>query len=54
LPPEKDHRTHYEATSHRITLGIAGPDARERTRAPRQEIQRIGRGHRWTISEDIH
>lgn len=54
LAAGEDHRTHYEATGQRITLGIAGPDARERARALRQEIQRIGRGHRWTITEDPH
>lgn len=48
-----DSRTHYEATEHRVTIGIAGPDARERILALRKEIQQIGRGHRWIITEDL-
>jgi hypothetical protein len=48
-----DNRTHYEATEHRVTIGIAGPDARERIIALRKEIQQIGRGRRWIITEDL-
>jgi hypothetical protein len=49
-----ERRTCYEATDHRITIGIAGPDARERITGLRREIQRIGRNRGWTIIEDLH
>ncbi|MEO5874550.1 MAG: hypothetical protein ABIS86_02295 [Streptosporangiaceae bacterium] len=48
-----ESRTHYETTEHRITIGIAGPDARDQILALRKENQRIGRGRRWIITEEL-
>jgi hypothetical protein len=44
-----DRRTSYHATDERITIGIAGPDARERIAGLRRQLTRIGRNRGWTI-----
>jgi hypothetical protein len=38
----------------RITIGIAGPDARERIAGLRRQLARIGRNRGWTITEDLN
>ena len=48
-----DRRTSYHATGERITIGIAGPDARERIPGLRRQLARIGRNRGWTITEDL-
>ncbi|MEU4331475.1 hypothetical protein [Nonomuraea dietziae] len=48
-----DRRTSYHATDERITIGIAGPDARERIADLRQQLARMGRNQGWTITEDL-
>jgi hypothetical protein len=48
-----DRRTSYHATDERITIGIAGPDARERIAGLRRQLARIGRNRGWTITEDL-
>jgi hypothetical protein len=48
-----DRRTSYHATDGRITIGIAGPDARERIAGLRRQLARIGRNRGWTIMEDL-
>ena len=48
-----DRRTSYYATDERITIGIAGPDARERIAGLRRQLARIGRNRGWTITEDL-
>jgi hypothetical protein len=48
-----DRRTSYHATDERITIGIAGPDARERIAGLRRQLTRIGRNRGWTITEDL-
>jgi hypothetical protein len=37
-----DRRTSYHATDERITIGIAGPDARERIAVLRRQLAKIG------------
>ena len=49
-----DRRTSYHATDERITIGIAGPDARERIAGLRRQLARIGRNRGWTITEDLN
>lgn len=49
-----DRRTSYHATGERITIGIAGPDARERIAGLRRQLARIGRNRGWTITEDLN
>ena len=48
-----DRRTSYHATDERITIGIAGPDARDRIADLRRQLARIGRNRGWTITEDL-
>ena len=48
-----DRRTSYHATDERITIGIAGPDARERIAGLRRQLTMIGRNRGWTITEDL-
>jgi hypothetical protein len=48
-----DRRTSYHATDERVTIGIAGPDARERIADLRQQLARMGRNRGWTITEDL-
>jgi hypothetical protein len=48
-----DRRTSYHATDERITIGIAGPDARERIADLRRQLVRMGRNRGWTITEDL-
>jgi len=49
-----DRRTSYHATDERITIGIAGPDARERIAGLPQELPRMGHNRGWTITEDLN
>ena len=49
-----DRRTSYHATDERITIGIAGPDARERIAGLRRQLTRIGRNRGWTVTEDLN
>jgi len=49
-----DRRTSYHAADERITIGIAGPDARERIAGLRGQLARIGRNRGWTITEDLN
>ncbi|MDF5757433.1 hypothetical protein [Spongiactinospora sp. TRM90649] len=49
-----DRRTSYHATSERITIGIAGPDARERIAVLRRQLAKIGGSRGWTITEDLN
>jgi hypothetical protein len=49
-----DRRTSYHATDERITIGIAGPDARERIAGLRRQLTRIGRNRGWAITEDLN
>jgi hypothetical protein len=49
-----DRRTRYHATDERITIGIAGPDARERIAVLRRQIAKIGGSRGWTITEDLN
>ncbi|MEV4183625.1 hypothetical protein AB0J28_19565 [Streptosporangium canum] len=48
-----DRRTSYHATDERITIGIAGPDARERIAGLRQQLARMSRNRGWTITEEL-
>jgi hypothetical protein len=49
-----DRRTSYHATDERITIGIAGPDARERIAGLHRQLTRMGRNRGWTITEDLN
>jgi hypothetical protein len=49
-----DRRTSYHATDARITIGIAGPDARARIAALRRQLTGMSRSRGWTITEDPH
>ncbi|MEV4374723.1 hypothetical protein AB0J71_47260 [Nonomuraea sp. NPDC049637] len=49
-----DRRTSYHATDERITIGIAGPDARERIAVLRRQLAKIGGSRGWTITEDLN
>jgi hypothetical protein len=48
-----DRRTSYQAVDERITIGIAGPDARERIADLRQRLTRMSRNRGWTITGDL-
>ncbi|MFI7708829.1 hypothetical protein [Nonomuraea sp. NPDC049480] len=48
-----DRRTSYHATDELITIGIAGPDARERIAGLRQQLTRMSRNRGWTITEEL-
>ena len=49
-----DRRTSYHATDERITIGIAGPDSRERIVGLHQQLAKMGRSRGWTITEVLH
>ncbi|MFG1687735.1 hypothetical protein ACGFNP_46795 [Nonomuraea sp. NPDC049269] len=49
-----DRRTSYHATGERSTIGITGPDARERIAMLRQQLAKIGGSRGWTITEDLN
>ncbi|MCD0451755.1 hypothetical protein LO762_21530 [Actinocorallia sp. API 0066] len=48
-----DRRTSYRATDESITIGIAGPDARERIGFLHQQLLGMSRSKGWTITEDL-
>ncbi|TDD18029.1 hypothetical protein [Nonomuraea diastatica] len=48
-----DRRTSYHATDERITIGIAGPDARDRIADLRRQLTRMSRNRGWVITEEL-